>query len=235
MNKLLRFGLIAGITLAGIGIETTVFAGSAKALPGQTIDEAAAWMEAHPTLRALRSEGLSIRRESTPARRYTFHGSVFPPGGGSGESLLVRRHSGEPVVIHSEKLTLVDIVSGVSIPRLEDSLRSIYGAEIFADYRRAESLLVFSTDRPEDRGTDGLMRSHLLEGDLYGYLLELMPNEDGELQTGAVTVMLKENAAALAENLRDREINRGEFEDPTTGPRMEGDGPSLNRLLRTIQ
>ena len=234
MHKLLRFGLMAGMTLTGMGLGATVFAEGVKALPGQTINEAAAWMQAHPTLRALPSEGLSIRRESTPARRYTFHGSVFVPGGGA-ESLLVRRHSGEEVMIHTEKLTLVDIVSGVSIPRLEDSLRSIYGAEVFADYRRAEPLLVFSTGRPEDRGTVRAMRSQLLKGDLYAYLIELIPNEDGELQTGAVTVMLKENATALAENLRDREINHSEFEDPTTGPRMERQGPSLERLLRTIK
>lgn len=223
------------MTLAGMGLGATVFTQSARALPGQTINEATAWMQAHPTLRALPSEGLSIRRESTPSRRYTFHGSVFTPGGGSGESLLVRRHSGEEIMIHTEKLTLVDIVSGVSIPRLEDSLRSIYGAEVFADYRQAESLLVFSTGRPEDRGTVRAMRSQLLEGDRYAYLMELIPNEDGELHTGTVTVMLKENAAALAENLRDREINRSEFEDPTTGPRMERQGPSLDRLLRTIK
>ena len=235
MHKLLRFGFAAGITLTGIGLGATVFASSARALPGQTIDEAAAWMQAHPTLRALPSEGLSIRRESTPARRYTFHGSVFAPGGSSGDSLLVRRHSGEEVMIHTEKLTLVDIISGVSIPKLEDSLRSIYGAEIFADYRRAESLLVFSMGHPADRGTLRATRSQLLAGDLYAYLVELIPTEDGELQTGAVTVMLKENAPALAENLRDREINRSEFEDPTTGPRIESEGPSLDRLLRTIK
>jgi hypothetical protein len=138
-------------------------------------------------------------------------------------------------MIHTEKLTLVDIVSGVSIPRLEDSLRSIYGAEIFADYRRAEPLLVFSMGRPEERGTTSAMRSQLLEGDLYAYLIELIPNEDGELHTGAVTVMLKENASGLAESLRDHAINHSEFEDPTTGPRMEREGPSLDRLLRTIK
>ncbi|MEM8505472.1 MAG: hypothetical protein AAF716_20255 [Cyanobacteria bacterium P01_D01_bin.1] len=234
MHKLLRFGLTAGITLTGMGLGSTVFTRSAWALPGQTINEAAAWMQAHPTLRSHPSEGLSIRRESTPSRRYTFHGSVFEPGGGSGESLLVRRHSGEEVVIQSEKLTLVDIVSGVSIPRLEDSLRSIYGAEVFADYRRAESLLVFSTGRLEDRGTVRAMRSQLLKGDLYAYLIELMPNEDGALQTGAVTVMLRENASGLAESLREHEISHSEFEDPTTGP-QSAPGPSLDRLLRTIK
>ncbi|MEL7051972.1 MAG: hypothetical protein AAFV85_26540 [Cyanobacteria bacterium J06634_6] len=227
-----KIGLVTGIAIASL---TSTLATSASALPGQTVDEAAAWMQAHPTLRALPSERLSIRRNDTPSSRYTFHGSIFGPGGGSDQSLLVRRRRGESIQIHSEKFTLVDIVRGVNISRLEDSLRNIYGAEVFADYRRAESVIVYSPGRPEDRGTARALRSHLLQGELYGYLIEVLPNTDGTVQTGSVTVMLRENVPAIHEGLRSREIQRREFENPEEGPTVPAAGPTLQQLLRSGQ
>ena len=186
----------------------------AAALPGQSVQEAEAWMQAHPTLRANPSERLSIRRNDTPARRYTFHGSIYGPGGGGGESLLVRQQRGELIVVRSEKFTLVDTISGVSIERLEDSLRNLYGAEVFADYRRARSKLVYSPGRMEDRGTERAIRAHVLEGDLYAYQFEIVPNPDGTVHTGTVSVMLKEDLPNLVAAVRSREIDRQELTDP---------------------
>lgn len=196
-------------------------ASTAAALPGQSVQEAEAWMQAHPSLRATPGERLSLRRNDTPSRRYTFHGSIFGPGSSSGESLLVRRNSDQPRVVRSEKFTLVDVISGVSIARLEDALRTLYGAEVFADYRRSQSVLVYSPGRPEDRGTQRVARAQLFEGELYAYVIEVMPNPDGTISTGGVTVMLKEDIPALREALRSREIERREFEDPTAGPSVE--------------
>lgn len=226
----LSTSLMTGLTLTGIWLGLCA---SAVALPGQTADEAEAWMQAHPALRARPSERLSIRRGDTPSQRYTFHGSLFGPGGGSAESLLVRRHSGETIMVRSEKFTLVDIVRGVSIPRLEDSLRSLYGAEIYADYRRAQSVIVYSPGRPADRGTEQAHRSHLLEGNLYAYLIELLPNADGNIHTGAVTVMLREDVPAIQEGLRNREIDRREFENPEDRP-IHVTGPTLDQLQQGI-
>ncbi len=233
----LRTGVTAGITVAGVwlGLGTGVVlpeSGAAIALPGQTANEAAAWMQAHPTLRALPSERTSIRRNNTPSSRYTFHASVFGPSGGSGESLLVRRRSGEAILVRSEKFTLVDIVRGVDIPQLEDSLRNIYGAEIYADYRRAQTVMVYSPGRAEDRGTLRAHRAQLLEGNLYAYLIEVMPNTNGVVETGAVTVMLKEDVPAIQEGLRSREIERREFENPTGRPiHHRESGSTLRELL----
>lgn len=222
MNKLLQTGLnviftggVAALALAG-------FAEKAAALPGQSIQEAEAWMQAHPTLRADPRERLSIRRNDTPARRYTFHGSIYGPGGGTGESLLVRERSGELVMVRSEKFTLVDLTNGVTIERLEDSLRNLYGAEVFADYRRAESVLVYSPSRVEDRGTERAIRAQVLEGDLYAYVIEIIPNLDGSVHTGSVSVMLKEDVPALRTALRSREIDRQEFTDPDSVRRRLG-------------
>ena len=218
-----------GLAIAAITLGTSL-SKPAAAIPGQTIDEAASWMRAHPTLRARPSERLSIRRSATPSQRYTFHGSAFPPAGGSGESLLIRRRNGERVMVRSEKFTLTDVVRGVDIPQLEDSLRAIYGAQVFADYRRAQTVMVYSPGRAEDRGTERSQRSHLLEGDLYAYLIEVLPNTNGVVETGAVTVMLREDAAAIQAGMRRREIERREFENPTGEPIHLG--PTLEQLLR---
>ena len=197
----------------------------ASAIPGQPVDEAKAWMQAHPTLRALPSERLSLRRNDTPARRYTFHGSTFGPVSGSGQSLLERGLDSGPLVVRSEKFTLVDLIRGVSISKLEDALRMLYGAQVFADYRRAESVLVYSTGHPEDTGTARSPRAQLSEGELYAYIVEVIPNIDGTIHTGTVTVMLKEDVPVLKAALDEREIERREY--------IEGQSDrDLQRLLR---
>ncbi|MGC1305879.1 MAG: hypothetical protein WA885_01530 [Phormidesmis sp.] len=212
MNKLLA-GIKTGLALTGIWFG---LASSAIALPGQTVEEAEAWMQAHPTLRATSRERLSLRRNDTPVRRYTFHGSTIGPGGGSGVSMLLRRNSAEPVMVRSEKFTLVDLTSGVSVTRLEDALRTLYGAEVYADYRRSQSVLVYSPGRIEDRDTRRASRAQLFEGNLYAYLIEVFPDPDGSISTGAVTVMLKADVPALTTALRNQEIERSEFEQSTT-------------------
>ncbi|MEM9946574.1 MAG: hypothetical protein AAF810_10980 [Cyanobacteria bacterium P01_D01_bin.36] len=225
----LKTGITAGITMASVWLGMGAIA---QALPGQTVHEAEAWMQAHPSLRALPTEGISIRRNDTPSSRFTFHGSVFGPSGGSGESLLIRRSSGEVISIRSEKFTLVDIVRGVSIPRLEDSLRTIYGAEVFADYRRAQAVIVYSPGRPEDRGTERAHRAQLLEGELYAYLIEEIPNTNGVVETGAVTVMLREDVPAIREGLYNREVQRRERENPSgRSIHHRTDGATLRELL----
>ncbi|MEL6814159.1 MAG: hypothetical protein AAFP03_05010 [Cyanobacteria bacterium J06598_3] len=215
MNKLLRAslqtGLTTGLTLSGIWLG---LGATASALPGQTVREAEAWMQAHPTLRATPSERLSIRRNNTAARRYTFHGSLLGPGGGNSNGLILQRNADVPIVVRSERFTLVDIISGVSIERLEDSLRTLYGAEVYADYRRSQTVLVYSGDRTEERGTAQASRAQLLEGELYAYLVEVMPNDNGIIETGAVSVMLKEDVPAFRDSVRNQEIERREFEYP---------------------
>ncbi len=232
MKKLRRAGIKVGLTIAAMwmGLAT-----AAAALPGQSVDEVAAWMQAHPTLRAEPRERLSLRRSDTPARRYTFHASVIGPGmepgmepGSTGDSLL--RSSRQPVMVRSEKFTLVDMVNGVSIIRLEDALRSLYGAEVYADYRRSQSTLIYSSSRPEDRGTQRAAQAQLSEGTLYGYLIEVIPDTDGTLSTGSVTVMLKADTPDLAETLRNREVGRALENVLENVPAAR---PSLEQLLQT--
>ena len=214
--------------IATIGAAVGILGGSANtaiAIPGQPVDEAKAWMQAHPTLRALPNERLSLRRNDTPARRYTFHGSTFGPGG-SGQTLLERGLNSGPLIVRSEKFTLVDLISGVSVSKLEDALRMLYGAQVFADYRRAESVLVYSPGRPEDRETARAPRAQLSEGELYAYIVEVIPDVDGTIHTGTLTVMLKEDIPVLKAALEERETEQREF--------LEGqDERNLQRLLRS--
>jgi hypothetical protein len=215
---LLNIGLSAGLIIPSIWIGLT---STVSALPGQSVDEAEAWMQAHPTLRAEPNERLSLRRNDTPSRRYTFHASIYGPGSEAGSSLLERRTSEQPVMVRSEKFTLVDLINGVSIDRLEDALRTLYGAEVYADYRRSHSVLVYSPGRAADRGTQRASRAQVSEGELYAYIVEVIPNPDGTIHTGTVSVMLKEDLPALKTALSSREIGREEFEDPTSGPIVE--------------
>jgi len=89
---------------------------------------------------------------------------------------------------------------------------------------------VYSPGRAEDRGTERALRSHLLQGDLYAYLIELLPDTNGTVNTGAVTVMLRDEVAALQAGVRGREIERRELENPTGRPIHMG--PTLEQMLR---
>lgn len=235
----LKVGLRAGLICTGAIASILTLTGSASALPGQSVTEAEAWMQAHPTLRADRRERLSLRRNDTPSRRYTFHGSIYGPGGSAGESLLVRQQAnGQLTMVRSEKFTLVDLINGVTVEKLEDALRTLYGAEVYADYRRSQAVLIYSPSRLEDRGTQRATRVQISEGDLYAYIVEVIPNPDGTINTGTVSVMLKEDVPALQTALRERERNRREFKEtaPTPAVRQNSSSseerkPDIRRLL----
>ena len=103
------------------------------------------------------------------------------------------------MLVRSEKFTLVDLISGVNVAKLEDALRMLYGAKVYADYRRAEAVLVYSPGRAEDRGTARASRAQLMEGELFAYIVEVIPDVDGTIHTGTLTVMMKEDISPLRE------------------------------------
>jgi hypothetical protein len=55
-------------------------AGGAGALPEQTADEVASWIQDHPTLQPAVKETLTVRKCDTAAQRFLFEASVLPPG-----------------------------------------------------------------------------------------------------------------------------------------------------------
>jgi hypothetical protein len=196
MNKVLSACLLA----CGLCLGTS----PSYAIPGQSVDEAKAWMQAHPTLRASPRERLVLSRADTPSRRFTFQASVFPAGGyGSPGILTANRNLG---IIRVERFTLIDLVDGVTPERLEESLRVLYGADIYADYRRAQAVYIYPDSSPTTllRPSRSAVRGELLEGDDFGYWFEVLPDANGVIQTGIVSILLKEDIPRLQTFLAER-------------------------------
>ena len=188
MDKFGRFGcLSAGFWLA-LGLP-------ALALPGQTTSQVAAWIQGNATLRPRPGEQLVVHRTDTAARRFTFRASMFAPTGVPSAPVLGK--------IRSEQILLVDIIDGVSMTRLEESLRRIYGADVFSDYERAERVLVYPTaETPPYTNRYLVIQGELLVGDRFGYWVEMTSDTQGRIETGRITLLLKEDVAALGDFLR---------------------------------
>lgn len=114
-----------------------LFGSTAHALPGETTDIVAAWINAHPTLRPGIGDGLLVQKSSTPAQRFTFQATVLSPG----RVTLPR----DKATIRTERLTFYDMVNGVTPERLEESLRTIYGSVIYQDFDRASIVYYYPT------------------------------------------------------------------------------------------
>ena len=140
MKKHVGLGLFA----LGIGVSTWLSARPSYGLPGHSIDEVKAWMQGHPTLQADSREGLRVHRANVPSRRFTFQASVFPIGGfqraADNSIWSTSRRQRDFGTVRREEFILVDYDEQVTVLRLEEALRTLYGPDIYADYRRAESI-----------------------------------------------------------------------------------------------
>lgn len=189
-------------TALTLGILCALTAKPASALPGQTADEAAAWIQANPTLRPASSERLLVRRVETPAQRFTFQAIPMQVGkaaigfGGS--------------IIRTEELLLFDMIKGVTLFRLEESLRSIYGPTIYQDYAQASRAYTYPTPsvtgRAINRNTPLLAatQGEVRQGDRYAYWLEITRRPDGFAYSGRLTVFLREDLPKLEAELKSR-------------------------------
>jgi len=176
--------------------------GPARALPGQTPDEAAAWIQANPTLRPSRGERLLVKRADTPAQRFTFQSMPLQVGraalgfGGS--------------IIRTEELILFDRINGITPYRLEESLRSIYGPVVYQDFAQGRRVYsypnVATVGRGVNRGTPAFadLQGEVREGDRYAYWIEVSPRPDGFAYSGRLTVFLREDLPKLQGELRNR-------------------------------
>lgn len=164
------------------------------ALPGQTVREVEAWIQANPTLRPAPGERLTVNKVDTPAQRFTFQASMFAPGN------IATAFS--PGIIRTERLLLVDLINGVSVPRLEESLRAIYSSDVYTDYRRAVSLYVYpNVDTQPTANQHLILKGELLEGERFGYWVELTVDPQGVVQTGRITILLKQDLGALRDQI----------------------------------
>ncbi|HEY9858089.1 MAG TPA: hypothetical protein V6D16_01185 [Candidatus Obscuribacterales bacterium] len=191
LGAVLSFGLM--LMLGG---------GRANALPGQTAEEVGAWIQAHPTLRPVSGERLLVRKSDSAAQRFTFQASVLAPG-----RVIPARDSS---TIRSERLSIFDMINGVTRDRLEESLRVIYGLGVYQDYERANLVYRYpgeATAFQARRRVTPLMaalQGELRMGDRYAYWTEIAENRNGNAYAGHVVVFLKSDLNKLETELRNR-------------------------------
>lgn len=189
-------------SLLPIGALALLSSGQAWALPGQSREEVAAWIQANPTFKPASGEVLLVRKSDTPARRYEFEASFMPPG-----RLSSLRGGGR---IRSERLEIFDIPNGVTMERLEESLRAVYGLDVYQDYQRADVVYDYPTRDTVDRARRErkplleLIQGELRRGERFAYWVELAPNRGGKSQTGKVVVFLKSDLDKMETELRNR-------------------------------
>lgn len=187
----------------GVFFAVLMSASPAIAIPGQTTDEAAAWMQSNPTLRPGRGEKFLVRRSNTAAQQFKFEASLLPPG------KLTRIPVGARM-IRSETMTLFDMRNGVTLNRLRESLRSIYGLDIAQDFDRASVLVNYPSEArlqeaiTRQDGQVAALQGELRRGEQFGYWLEIAQTNQGFAYTGRLTVFLREDIDKLETELKNR-------------------------------
>lgn len=196
MNRVTR------IVSLGLGVVLILVAGKGQAFPGQTPDEAEVWIQANPTLRPAPGEKLLIRKTETAAQRFQFRSSL----------LQVGRASAGPTggIIRTEEILLFDMINGITPYRLEESLRSIYGAELYTDYSQSGVVYAYPDQARRSQAINqnvpllAAVQGQVREGDRYAYWLEIVRREDGYAYAGKITVFLKNDLPKLTTELQSR-------------------------------
>ncbi len=194
-----RFRRIGALCL---GLALSLMAGRACAVPGQSPSEAIIWIQANPTLRPARGERFLIRKTDTAAQRFTFMASPLQVG---------RASSGATGgFIRTEEASFFDMLNGVTLGRLQESLRAIYGPLIYQDYAQAKTLYTYPTQKNLNQSVNrdvpilSDLQGEVREGDRYAYWLEIARRENGFAYSGKVTVFLRDDLPKLAAELRNR-------------------------------
>lgn len=183
---------IGGTITVGLGIALALMGGRVQALPGQTLEEAKAWIQSNQTLRPARGETLLVRKSNTPAQRFTFQASLLKVG-----KLTPGDQGGR---IRTEEISLFDMINGVSRERLEESLRVIYGPGVYQDYAQARVVYAY----PERATSPADLQGEVREGDRYGYWLEITRQSNGKAYIGRMVVFLRDDLPKLEAELRQR-------------------------------
>ncbi|MCY6489563.1 MULTISPECIES: hypothetical protein [Leptolyngbya] len=188
-----------GVILSGI----LLMAAPAQAIPGQTLDEAAVWMKSNSTVRPSQNEKFLVRRINSSAQQFTFHASLNPPG------QLARFAPGRRI-IRSETLSLFDMRNGVTLARLRESVRSIYGFEIARDFEQAKIVKSYPTDSRIQEAVQkqnpqiAALQGELRQGEQFAYWLEIAQTDVGKAYSGQLTVFLLDDLEKLRSELANR-------------------------------
>jgi hypothetical protein len=193
---ILPFSLIPYVCLE------TLFDLKANALPGQATEEVGTWIKAHPTLRPAPGERFLVQKSDTAAQRFTFQASVLPPG----KVGFTKDRS----KIRSERIAMYDAINGMTIERLQESLRVIYGLDIYQDFKSAQVIY----DYPNQSAINAArfaktpireaLTGELRVGDRYAYWIEVAQPREGKAFTGQMTILLKSDLDKLESELRNR-------------------------------
>lgn len=202
VKKYLSNFLILPLSLApwlSLGILTS---SPAKALPGQSTEEVGTWIKAHPTLRPGPGEKLFVQKSDTAAQRFTFQASVLPPG----KVQFTKDRSR----IRSERITMYDAINGMSLQRLQESLRVIYSLDVYQDFKRAQVVYEYpnesaiNTARMAKTPIREALKGELRVGDRFAYWIEIAEPREGKAFTGQMIVFLKSDLDKLESELRNR-------------------------------
>lgn len=191
-----RFGIAAGLLL-GLGM-----ASSAQALPGQTVEQVTAWINSNPSLRPATGDGLLVKRSNSPSQRFTFEASIFPPG--------LARLTGDRNTIRTERYAYFDQVNGVTKERLVESLRVVYGLDVYQDFDRARLVYRYPTEQTVDLARRrnlpllAAQQGELRLGNRFGYWLEVTNTPQGKAFNGRMTIFLPEDLDQVEIQLRNR-------------------------------
>lgn len=172
------------------------------ALPGQSTEEVTTWIQAHPTLRPSRGEQLFVQKSDTAAQRFTFLASVLAPG----KVAFTQDRS----KIRSERMTMYDAINGVTLDRFQESLRIIYGLDIYQDFKRAQLLYEYPNQgainaaRFAKTPIREALQGEVRVGDRYAYWVEVAQPKAGKAFTGQITIFLKSDLDKLETELRNR-------------------------------
>ena len=174
----------------------------AQALPGQSTNEVLQWIKTNPGLRPAPGETFVVRRTSSPAQRLTFEVSMLAPG-----RINSMRVSGK---VRTETLTIFDKLYGVTEARLEESLRSIYGATVHRDFQTATVLYSYPTDEAVQKAIKAnqpiaaALKGELRRGQNFAYWVEVTRNPDGLNYGGKVMVFLQEDLPKIESEIKAR-------------------------------
>lgn len=176
--------------------------GVATALPGQSTEEVETWIQAHPTLSPGSGERFLVTKTDTAAQRFSFQAMVSAPG-----RLTFSKNRSQ---IRTERISMYDAINGVTLDRLKESLRVIYGLDIYQDLKGAQLIYEYPNQSAinEARFAKTPVRE-ALSGELrvglrYAYWMEIAQAKNGKAFTGQMTVFLKSDLDKLEEELRNR-------------------------------
>jgi hypothetical protein len=179
-----------------------LFDSKANALPGQPTEEVGAWIKAHPTLRPNSGERFMVQKSDTAAQRFSFQASVLAPGR--------VKFTNERSSIRSERIAMYDAINGMTINRLQETLRIIYGLDIYQDFNHAQLIYEYpnqsaiNSARLARTPIREALRGELRVGDRYAYWVEVAQPKNGKAFTGQMTVLLKGDLDKLEAELRNR-------------------------------